>query len=367
MKKSFGLTTLGATTAAVFLLTGCGDGTSTEAQADVQLEGVPERFAEGEGAKVKVIRKIGGDDHTAQYLAGVQEEGKALGFEVDTFTANGDSASYHDAISQAIDADYDGLILSHGDDAATVDAVKRAVDKGIQVVTFDSNPDLESIEGVTLTSQDDEELASLALTQLLEDYNDEANILYLWVDGFPPMVRRDAVYQEVLADNPGINELERFGVASEDTSTQTQNAVAALLNKYPEGEIDAIFATWDAFAIGAARALEEAGRDEINIYGIDVSNADLQIMQEEQSTWQYTAAVDPKLIGTINLRLLAKKLADEETPQFYDLEASLISSDQLKEASNVNMVSLSEVIPEWGQSEAFEEDWMKTLKEHNKQ
>ena len=44
-------------------------------------------------------------------------------------------------------------------------------------------------------------------------------------------------------------------------------------NKYPEGEIDAIFATWDAFAIGAAQAVREAGRDEISIYGIDVSNA----------------------------------------------------------------------------------------------
>ncbi|TSB46185.1 sugar ABC transporter substrate-binding protein [Alkalicoccobacillus porphyridii] len=367
MAKYYGVQSLGITAIALLLLAGCGDSEANEAQADIDLDGVPERFAQGEGAKVKVIRKIGGDDHTAQYLAGVQQEGEALGFDVDVFTANGDTASYHDAISQAIDANYDGLILSHGDDAATIEAVQRAVDQGIEVVTFDSNPELESIEGVTLTSQDDEELASLALDQLVEDVNGEANILYLWVDGFPPMVRRDTVYQEVLAENSEINELERFGVAAEDTSTQTQNAVAALLNKYPEGEIDAIFATWDAFAIGAARALEEAGRDEISIYGIDVSNADLQIMQQENSTWDYTAAVDPKLIGEINLRLLAKKLAGEETPQFYDLEASLISRDQLIEANaEVNMVSLADVIPGWGESDAFEEDWMTVLKDHNK-
>ena len=357
MIKGFGVKTLGMTAAAVIVLAGCGDSESSQAEADVKLDGVPERFATGEGAKIKVIRKIGGDDHTAQYLAGVQEEGEALGFDVDVFTANGDTASYHDAISQAIDADYDGLILSHGDDAATVDAVQRAVDKGIEVVTFDSNSDLESIDGVTLTSQDDEELATLALDQLVEDFDGEANILYLWVDGFPPMVRRDSIYQEVLSEQPGLNELERFGVAAEDTSTQTQNAVAALLNKYPEGEIDAIFATWDAFAIGAARALDEAGRDEINIYGIDVSNADLQIMQQENSTWDYTAAVDPKLIGSINLRILAKKLAGEETPQFYDLEASLISRKQLLEADDdVNMVSLAEVIPNWGESDRLKKN-----------
>lgn len=354
-------------------LAGCGAGEeSTGDQGggteSATIEGVPERFAVGEETKIRVIRKIGGDDHTAQYLAGVKEEGESLGFDVDVFTANGDTARYHDAISQAIDAGVDGLILSHGDDAATYEAVERAREAGIEVVAFDSIAELEEIEGVTLTSQDDEALATLALDQLVEDFNGEANIIYLWVDGFPPMVRRNNVYQEVLAANPGLNELERFGVASEDTSTQTQNAVAAMLNKYPEGEIDAIFATWDAFAIGAARALEEAGRDEITIYGIDVSNADLQVMQQENSTWSYTAAVDPKLIGAINLRILAKKLAGEETPQTYDLEASLISRESLVGGSEpVNMVNLADVIEGWGTSDAFEEEWMTILKEHHNQ
>lgn len=353
----------------VLLVTGCSAGGSTTAETKeatkVTFNDVPERFAEGQGAKIKVIRKIGGDDHTAQFLAGAKEEGEALGFTVDVFTANGDTAKFHDAIAQTVEEDYDGVILSHGDDAATVDAVKKLREAGKSVVTFDSIGDLAEVEGVTLTSQDDEALASLALDQLVKDHNGEANIVYLWVDGFPPMVRRNNVYKQTLENNPGIKELERFGVAAADTAVQTQNAVAAMLTKYPEGEIDAIFATWDAFAIGATRALKEAGRDEIKIYGIDVSNADLQEIQAEGSPWKHTAAVDPKLIGAVNMRLLAKKLAGEETPQTYNLEASLISQQQLQEASNpVNMVNLAEVVEGWGQSTAFEEDWMKVLKEH---
>jgi simple sugar transport system substrate-binding protein len=350
------------------LLTGCAAGgnaseqTATEA---VSFENVPERFANGEGAKIKVIRKIGGDDHTAQFLAGAKEEGESLGFKVDVFTANGDTAKFHDAIAQALEEDYDGFIISHGDDAATVDSVKALVEKGKSVVTFDSTGDLADVEGVTLTSQDDEALASLALDQLVEDFDGEANIVYLWVDGFPPMVRRNNVYQEVLANYPGINEVERFGVAAADTSVQTQNAVAAMLTKHPKGEIGAIFATWDAFAIGAARAIKEAGRDEIKIYGIDVSNADLQELQEEGNPWKYTAAVDPKLIGAVNMRLVAKKLAGEDTPETYDLEASLISQEQLLQSEDaVNMVNLADTVEGWGQSTAFEEDWMKVLKEH---
>ena len=138
-----------------------------------------------------------------------------------------------------------------------------------------------------------------------------------------------------------------------------------MLNKYPKGELDAIFATWDAFAIGAARAIKEAGRDEIKIYGIDVSNADLQIMQEEGSPWVATAAVDPKLIGAVNMRILAKKLVDEETPQTYDLEPALITQEQVQSSKEpVNMVNLVDIVQGWGQSDAFEEDWMNVLKEH---
>jgi monosaccharide ABC transporter substrate-binding protein, CUT2 family (TC 3.A.1.2.-) len=43
------------------------------------------------------------------------------------------------------------------------------------------------------------------------------------------------------------------------------------------------------------------------IFGIDVSNADLQMMQAENSPWVLTAAADAKLVGTLNVRLLAKE------------------------------------------------------------
>ncbi|MDZ5474071.1 sugar ABC transporter substrate-binding protein [Bacillus sp. 31A1R] len=371
MKKGFFKRTMISVIAAGLMLTGCSSGEKASDQpkgnTNVSLENVPERFKDGKEVKIKVIRKIGGDDHTAQFLAGAKEEGEAMGFKVDVFTANGDTAKFHDAIAQSAEENYDGFIISHGDDAATVDAVKNLVAKGKKVVTFDSNPDVAGAEGVTLTSQDDEALAKLALDQLVKDFNGEAKVVYLWVDGFPPMVRRNNVYKEVLSSNPGIKEVGRFGVAAADTSVQTQNAVAAMLNKHPKGEIDAIFATWDAFAIGAARALKEAGRDEIKIYGIDVSNADLQLMQEQGNPWKYTAAVDPKLIGAIDMRILAKKIAGEETPDTYDLEASLISQEQLQTSKDpVNMVNLANIVTGWGQSSEFEEEWMKTLKEYYK-
>lgn len=354
---------------AAIILTACGSnnaGNSNKASNTV-VENLPAALVEKGDIRIKVIRRIGGDDHTAQYLAGAKQEGESLGFKVDTFSADGDTVKFLDALDQAANEDLDAVIISHGDVEGTYDAVKKLRDKGIEVVAFDSLATLTEIEGVTVTSQADESLAQYALDHLVADFNGEAKIVYLWVDGFVPMVRRNAVYQEVLAANPSIVEVDRFGVASDNTSLDTQNAVAAILANYPKGEIDAIFATWDAFAIGAHRALVEAGRTEIKIYGIDVSNADLQAIQEENSPWVSTAAVDPKLIGSVNIRLAALKLAGEETPQDYSLEANLIKQEDLKKSSEpVNIQSLGDIVPGWGQSDAFLTDWMKALKEANK-
>ncbi|MFD0589610.1 sugar ABC transporter substrate-binding protein [Paenibacillus sp. GCM10027627] len=352
--------------AIVIAATGCGADPGKSGGALKEVENLPAALKEKGDINIKVIRKIGGDDHTAQFLAGAKQEGEALGFKVDTFSANNDTAKFLDAIEQAANSDADAVVLSHGDDPATVNAVRKLREKGIEVVAFDSVGELTSVEGVTLTSQKDEALAQYALDELVEKHGQEAKIVYLWVDGFPPMVRRNNVYQDVLAKYPGIKEVDRFGVASANTSVETQNAVAAMLTKYPKGEIDAIFATWDAFAIGATRALVEAGRTEIKIYGIDVSNADLQAMQEANSPWAATAAVDAKMIGAVNLRIAAKKLAQEETPATYDLDAALITQEDLKKSSEpVNVATLANIVPGWGTTTAFEEDWMKALKEAN--
>lgn len=359
--------------ALIMLLAGCSNNNNKIVTKEASnqdhagsLENIPEKFKSGEKIKIKVIRKIGGDDHTKQFLAGAKEEGEAMGLKVDVFSADGDSQKFHNEIKKALDEGYDGFIISHGDDPETIESVRQLVEKGKSVVTFDSNVELEKIEGVTLTSQNDEVLATFAMEQLIEDYDGHANIAYLWVDGFPPMVRRNAVYTEKLKNNPGIKEIERFGVASADTSGETKAAVTEMLKKHPKGELDAIFATWDAFAIGAVEAIKEAGRDEVKIYGIDVSNTDLELMKENGSPWKYTAAVDPKLIGALNMRLVAKKIAGEETPKNYNLEAYLIAQDELQASKkNVTMDNLGEVLPGWGLSTELEEDWMKALKMKN--
>lgn len=52
-------------------------------------------------------------------------------------------------------------------------------------------------------------------------------------------------------------------------------------------------------------------------------------MREKNSPWVQTVAVDPKTIGAVNMRLVAKKIAGEETPATYQFKAASIFSSSL--------------------------------------
>jgi len=180
------------------------------------------------------------------------------------------------------------------------------------------------------------------------------------VAGFPAMERRQVVYEKVLKANPGIHQLESIGAVSSDVQGDTANKIGAILAKYPKGQIDAIWGSWDAFAQGAYKALQENGRSEIKLYSIDVSNQDLQLMSEKNSPWKQTVAVDSKLIGATNMRLVANKIGGEATPASYQFKASAISQSQLSGGA-VNVANLNKIIPGWGTSQDFVTPWFATL------
>ncbi|MAT45561.1 MAG: ABC transporter substrate-binding protein [Anaerolineaceae bacterium] len=362
MRKIFGLILV-----AVFLLSACSSAATpaapVDAPAETSLEGVPEGITPG--LKIAVIRNLPSDDHTKQFLDGARTEGESFGFVVDTFIADNDDAKFQELVDQAIQKGYDGLIISHGKADYSYDMLKPAVDKGIKVVTFDTviDKDGANLPEITTTFQDDFALAELSLTEIaaLTPEGTPAKVIKLWWGpGVPPLDRRETIYQDFLAAGK-LETLETIGPSNfQDVQGDIANKVSAILAKYPEGTVDAIWGSWDEMAKGAYRALVDAGRTDIALISIDISNQDMNLMREENSVWYSTAAVDPRLIGIVDMRLLAKKFAGEEVPANYDLEAKLIKKTDLK--ADTNMETLKDVIDGWGKSDAFNEAWMDTLR-----
>lgn len=353
----------------VMSVTACSKPAATPSQnsgtsASAGLEGVPKGLTE-KAIKVAVVRNLPSDDHTKQFLDGARSEGESFGFKVDTFIADNDDAKFQELVAQAIQKGYDGLVISHGKKDYSYDMLKPAIDKGMKVVTFDTviEKDGKNLPQITTTFQDDFKLAELSLGEIaaLAKDNKPVRVIKLWFGpGVPPLDRRETIYKKFEQDNK-IKTLEVVGPSNfQDVQGDMATKVSALLAKYSPGTVDAIWGSWDEMAKGAYKALKDIKRTDVKLISIDISNQDMNLMREPDSVWLSTAAVDPRLIGIVNMRLLAKKFAGEQTPADYNLEAKLIKKTQLK--PDTNMTNLKEVIEGWGKSDAFNEKWMETLR-----
>jgi simple sugar transport system substrate-binding protein len=311
-----------------------------------------------EGKKIALIMQINLGTFSAQYIAGVEDQVEKLGGKVTVFTADGDLAKMASNLDAAINQKFDGILIDHGTPEALQNGVERAIEKGIPVVAFDSA--LE-VPGVTVLQQGDEKMAEMTLDKLAEDIGGNGNIVKIWVAGFAPMERRQIAYDAFLNKYTDIKEVAAFGAATANTALDTQAQMEAILKQYPnKGDITAVWAAWDEFAKGAVRAIQQAGRDEIKVYGIDLSDEDLQLIQDPSSPWVASAAVDPKDIGRIQVRYLYQKLHGDETPENVVLDPVFVTRDALP-AEQITTDQLHEYVQGWGKSEQGYTDWLKEL------
>ncbi len=376
MKK---LLTLVMSLVMVISLAACGD--KAEAPQESAETGQNVGPVEGskadmlKGKRIAVVRNLPAGDHTQQFLDGTVSEGKALGFEVETFVTDGDDARMQEVIAQVIAQGFDGIIASHGQLSYSYDMLKPAIDAGIKVVTFDTMPhkdgnaEGELLEGVTSTAQDDAALAELSLGFMMEEFEAKGGTYPMKVlktfmgPGIPPLDRRDVIYNQLVEDGK-IETVEI--IAPSDTANvrgDMTNKTSALLPKYAAGSVDAIWGIYDELAKGVLQALNDAGRTDIPMYMIDISNDDIQLMITNPEVIRSTAAVDPKLIGIVNMRLLAMKLVGEETPDYYNLNANNVKTNILNDG--ISMTNLDTVVDGWGNAEGeetFNLDWIKEIK-----
>lgn len=313
--------------------------------------------------KIAVIKNLGHDEHAAQILAGAIQEGESLGFKVDTFVT-GDDAEFADRFEEILLQDYDGIFYTHGQDNI-VELVKKAHAKGIPTVGFDSPLTPIELDNVSKTAQDDEDMARRSLQALVDAFpGKKPRVIKMLVNGFPAQENRDVVWKE-FAQKGLIEEVTNIAEVGDWTNVAglNANAIGGALSNNPVGTIDAVWAAWDSFATGAHIGLKENNRQEIQIFSVDVANADLQNMQEKNSSWVMTAAADAKAVGVINIRMLAKMMAGETVVKEYQLPVtSVYQKDLLAHGGDITVETLGQVYSTYGQSDDFLTDWMQALK-----
>ncbi|KIL34843.1 LacI family transcriptional regulator [Cohnella kolymensis] len=363
-KSKLGVTSLALMLALILVLSACGNkeenaGSSPSASA-AETSGNPGSDAL-KGKKIALIMRLNTGTFSAQYVDGVKAQIAKYGGEVNVLTANNDLNKMAANLDAAVNKKYDGILIDHGDPGALTAGVNKALAAGIPVVAFDSA--LNGVEGVTNLAQNDQKMAELTLEQLAKDSGGKGSIVKVWVAGFPPMESRQISYKAFQDKYPDIKQVSAFGDAS-NPQLDTQNKMEAVLKQYPnKGDITAVWASWDEFAKGAANAIKQAGRDEIKIYGIDLSDEDLKMIQDPKSPWVASAAVDPSSIGQVQVRYLYQKLHGDKTDAVVELEPVFVHRDMLPKDKVVTTADLSQYVEGWGSSDFGNTDYLKALEQ----
>jgi simple sugar transport system substrate-binding protein len=291
---------------------------------------------------VALVKLLGQGDVYELQTAGVEGEAERLGVDVSVYDAQGDNARQTTDMDAAINSNPDAIIVSHGFTETMAPGIKKALDQGIPVIATALDPGDPRADRLEIV---DATMAQQVVDVLLADTGGQGDVIYVYVAGYAPLDRRNVIWEETLANNPGLKQVAQIGVVDNNTAAGVADQAKAALQANPNTK--AIFAPYDEFAKGATIAVQELGlEDQVKVYGGDISTADIAVMTEENSPWVATSSVDFYNLGAVLLRMAYAKAMGQTVPNPVEVPPALITQSGLRESGVTNMEALREAFPD---------------------
>jgi simple sugar transport system substrate-binding protein len=344
-----------AETTAAVETTAAGATTTEAAGVETTAAGVtlPAPF-DGE-VNIAVVQNSGAGDYFQQWTNGAKQQADAIGISYTWYDAQADNAKQATDMETAIGSGVDGIVVDHGQTDTMCPLINDALDAGIPVVIYDIAI-AECAPDAVQTQQSDASLADLSLGQMLVDIGADQEVGYVNVLGIAPLDRRHVVWEQYKTDNSW-NQVFFVGEFTNAVATDNAQLVDAALKANPD--IRAIFAPYDELTKGTVSAINDNGLAEtIWAYGIDISNADIEVMTADGSPWKATATTDPNAIGAAVMRTMALELAGQQGPRSVDFPGVLVTQQFLLDNSITNMVDLRAAMPELNLADVQSADWI---------
>jgi len=354
--RSITLVALAAT--AILALTGCAQsndgGTTAPAETNAAATAdLPAPF-DGDPVSVALVRQSGAGDYFEAWGAGAKAQAAVANIDLTITDARNDNAKQASDLEQAIASSPDAIIVDHGQTDTLQPLITKAVEAGIPVVVYDLA--LTDTTGVITTSQSDESMATGVLDQLIADVGDNAKVGYVSATGFAALDRRAVVWNQFVEDH-NLDVVFSTGKVSESTASDNIPLVDAALKQNPD--VQAIFAPYDEITKGAVQAVIQNNlQSKVKVYGIDISNADLEVINAEGSPWVATSATDPAAVGAAVVRSLALSLAGELEETDVQFPAITITQEFLAENSVDNVAALRVAEPSLTLDTTVVADWL---------
>ena len=213
-----------------------------------------------------------------EFFMAMEEGAKAYAEQDGTFklvtmgmNSETDFDSQVNAVDSLIAQGVDLIVLAPADSAGMVAPVKRAIDAGVTVINFDVTLDKDALKAAGLPEEflfvgpDNTDGAEMVGNYLGDTLGDGGKVFI--IEGNPgadnAKQRKNGFMKAVETHN-----LELLASNTAHWETEEANTLMTnLLTKYPD--VQGVMCANDSMALGVVRALEAAGREDVQVVGFD--------------------------------------------------------------------------------------------------
>ncbi len=257
----------------------------------------------------------------AALQAAVQQEAKSLGAQVVTADANNDMLKQISDVEDMLSQNIDVLIMDPKDAKGLVGVTKEAAKAHIPVIIVDSSIDDSAPVLTTIQSSNAENGRLIGDWLINQVKGRDLHIALLSGDqgNVVGEARRDGVMQGILEAQLRQLGHAGFTVVGQGWGAWTQEggvkAMEDLLTAHPD--INAVLAENDSMALGAMRAIQDAGKADKNILIFAAADGQKEAVKLiEDGKYGATGLNDPAVIGKMAADL-AVKAANNQVPAGY--------------------------------------------------
>ena len=223
-------------------------------------------------------------------------------------------------ISQGVNV----IIINAVEKDALAPAVKRAMDAGIKVIEVDRTV---STPVTTTIKANDYDIGFNAGKRMIEVLGGKGTVVELQgAAAASPTIDRHKGFMDAIKDSPDIKVIAD-NYADYDQAKGLQ-VMEDFLQRFPAGQINAVFTHADIMTFGAIQAIEAAGRqNEIKIVSIDGENAAIDQIAEGKMD----SSVIYPVVAPMGMIAAAKAIAGEPLPEFIKLDAPTVTKENAAE------------------------------------
>lgn len=250
---------------------------------------------------------------------GAQEAAEDAGHELLFVDANGDITKQNNDIQDLITRGVDVLIVNPVDPQGVTPSLAAAEAAGIPVITVDRPTESDGV--VAHVGRDNVEMGRLVGQQLVETLGSAGGTVVEIQGDAGGVVAQDrsAGFHEAAAANAAIEIVE--GPYANYIRAEAVTAMQDLLQANPD--LKAVYAHNDDMAVGALQVLQEAGREDVKVFGVDgLMDAVRAIAESDQ--YVATSFNDPTTAGQTAVDTAIAVAHGEDVPSYVDAGTGLI-------------------------------------------